>query len=111
MVEVLVHLELAEDELPPAYTLLRIAIPENVRITEIDAPTGGAWKTDLEVSRCLGDDWLIERATAMARVPSAILADTFNYLLNPLHPNAEHIHIVSESRAEFDSRLFRRMRG
>ncbi len=111
MVEVLVHLELQEDELPPSYTLLKIDTPASIAIEEIRVPAKDDWKANLSVSRKLGDEWLRIANTALARVPSAILPNTFNYLLNPLHRDAKKIRIFKATRAAFDPRLLRHLRG
>lgn len=111
MIEILVHLELTEDELPLEYTLLRVEAPASLAIEELVPGKGDDWKTDLSISRSLGDTWLEANKTALACVPSAILPNTFNYLLNPLHSDAKHIRIVSSSRANFDPRLLRHLRG
>jgi len=105
MIEVLVHLEL-DDSLPSRYTLLCVEIPEKIRIHQIAAPSGNAWKTNLKLSRRLGDEWLAQVKTALARVPSAILPETYNYLLNPLHPDAGSIKIIEVKKAVFDPRLY-----
>ena len=91
MLEVLVHLELGTDELPRSYTLLRVQAPIELEVVSISLPAGGTWRGDHLLSRRLGDEWLASGVSALARVPSAILSDTFNYLLNPLHPDAKGI--------------------
>ncbi|HMF54335.1 MAG TPA: RES family NAD+ phosphorylase [Edaphobacter sp.] len=111
MVEVLVHLELEEDELPPSYTLLRVVVPDNLAVEEIRIPEKELWKSNLATSRKLGDDWLLHAETALARVPSAILPDTFNYLLNPLHADAKRVKVASATRAIFDPRLLQHLRS
>jgi RES domain-containing protein len=110
MIEILVHLELSEDELPPAYTLLKVEAPANITIEELRVGKED-WKTNLAVSRGIGDEWLKSAKTALARVPSAILSDTYNYLLNPLHSDAKHLRIVSTVKANFEPRLLRHLRG
>jgi RES domain-containing protein len=111
MIEVLVHLELDEADLPLSYTLLRVEIPKDLSISVINAPSEHNWKVNHSLTRSLGDDWLANRLTALARVPSVILPDTFNYLLNPLHPDSTRIQITGITRAEFDPRLLQRLRG
>ena len=110
MLEVLVHLELEEGEMPRSYTLLRIEVPVNLAIDEIPVPTGSAWKSDHAVSRQIGDRWLAGGTAAIARIPSAILPMTSNYILNPLHPDANLIRIAETAQAEFDVRLLRHLR-
>jgi RES domain-containing protein len=111
LLEVLVHLELSEDELPSAYTLLRVEAPADIAVEELSAGRGDAWKTDLALSRRAGDAWLRAGKTALARVPSAILPDTWNYLLNPLHPETKRVRIAAATKASFDARLLRHLRG
>ena len=111
MVEVLVHLELEEDELPPGYTLLRIEAPASLSIEDIRVPAKEDWKTNLSLSQSLGDGWLKGAKTALARVPSAILPNTFNYVLNPLHRDAKKIRIIEATMATFDQSLLRHLRG
>lgn len=111
MIEVLVHLELEKDELPPACTLLRVEAPASLEVEELRVGKRDDWKTDLGVSRNLGDAWLKAGRTALARVPSAILPNTFNYLFNPLHHDAKRVRIAGSIKADFDSRLLRNLRG
>jgi RES domain-containing protein len=105
LLEVLVHLELDEDDFPPSYTLSRIAVPQSLPIYTIRMPAGGGWKTNPTLTRRLGDAWLKSQRSALARVPSAIVPDTFNYLLNPLHKDASRVRIAESQRAVFDPRL------
>ena len=107
LIEILVHLELEEDELPPAFMLLRVNIPGKLHIPQLRVPEGEAWKSDLALTRSLGDAWLKSRRSALARIPSAILPDTFNYLLNPLHTDAARITIAEVKSAVLDPRLLR----
>ena len=44
-------------------------------------------------------------------VPSAILPDTYNLPLNPLHPNAQRVRVLSHETYAYDrSRLFKSRR-
>ncbi|HEX9198556.1 MAG TPA: RES family NAD+ phosphorylase [Acidobacteriaceae bacterium] len=107
LIEVLVHLEIKELTAPPSYTLLRISVPDKLQIRSLNRPKGEAWKDDVTFTRKLGDAWLKSQSSALARVPSAILPNTFNYLLNPLHKDARRIRIAESLRATFDPRLIR----
>ena len=111
LLEVLVHLELDENQLPQAYTLLEVTAPDHLAIHAIEPPPGSAWKADLSMSRTLGDQWLATAPTALARVPSAILPSTANYLLNPRHLDSHKLEIVQAVRSPFDPRLFTHLRG
>jgi len=108
MVEVLVHLQVEDELMPPSYTLLQIVVPDELEVPLLEVPAGDSWKTNLKLTRKLGDAWLRARRAALVRVPSAILPATFNYLLNPLHVDADRIAIGESWRGFYDARLLRR---
>jgi RES domain-containing protein len=107
LVETLVHLEVDSEDTPDYYTLLRIVVPDDLAIQPLDPPAGSAWKHDLELTRRMGNAWLASLETPLARVPSAIAPQTWNYLLNPQHPNAGQVQVAEVIREQFDNRLFR----
>jgi RES domain-containing protein len=107
MLEVLVHLETDGEDLPDGYSLLRVEFPDDLKtVTLVDAK-GEIYRDNLRTSRSIGDAWLREGTSALAIVPSAIMPDTQNYLLNPMHPDASRIRIASTSKANYDPRLLR----
>ena len=113
MIEILVHLELSEDNVPLHYQLLEVSLPEALVIEELQPESRrhqAEWKLDLAYTRSLGDTWLRSRASAIAKVPSAILPETWNYLLNPLHPQFNEITIAKTTSALYDPRLLPRLR-
>lgn len=106
LVEVLVHLELNPAHLPRSYQLLKAEAPDGVALRTIGKTELAAnWTEDLLASRNLGDEWLRSRDTALLRVPSAIVPETFNLLLNPRHPDAARVRIVSHRDYPWDKRL------
>jgi len=107
MLEVLVHLELDEEDIPPAYTLLRVEAPDNIVPVPLVDAMDAIYDEPLRSSRALGDEWLRGKTSALAVVPSVIMPHTRNYLLNPLHADAQRILITSATRATYDHRLLR----
>lgn len=105
LLEVLVHLELVDPGLPPDYTLLRIEAPDDLAVEHLVESNEKVWDAALRTSRKLGDAWLSKGRTALARVPSSIVPHTWNYLLNPLHPEAGRVTIASAEKCKFDARL------
>jgi RES domain-containing protein len=105
--ETLVHLEVESEDTPDFYTLLRIAVPDDLAIQPLDLPAGSEWKQDLKLTQRMGDAWLASLETALARVPSAIAPHTWNYLLNPAHPDASQVQVAEVVKERFDNRLFR----
>ena len=106
-VETLVHLEVESEDTPDFYTLLKISVPDGLTIQPLVPPAGSEWKQDLGLTRRIGDAWLASLETALARVPSAIAPRTWNYLLNPAHPDAKKVQVAEVIKERFDNRLFR----
>jgi RES domain-containing protein len=107
ILETLVHMEVDETTFPERYKLLEVAVPADCRLIQIDVPEGNDWKSNFDLTRRLGSEWLHSLGSAVATVPSAIAPETRNLLLNPGHPDAARVLIVSERRERFDPRLFR----
>jgi RES domain-containing protein len=107
LVESLVHLEVDSDEAPDSYTLLKISVPDDLAVQPLDPPAESEWKQDLELTRSIGDTWLASLETPLARVPSVIAPQTWNYLLNPEHTDAKKVQVAEVIKERFDSRLFR----
>jgi len=107
LLETLVHLEVESEDIPDFYTLLKISVPDILAVLPLDPPAGTEWKQDLKLTRRMGDAWLASRETALARAPSAIAPQTWNYLLNPEHPDAKQVQVAEVIRERFDNRLFR----
>jgi len=107
LLERLVHLDLDPENTPESYTRLKVTIPDDLAIAFLDPPSDEDWRLDEGLTRNIGDAWLAGGKTCLARVASAIAADAWNYLLNPLHPDAERVQIVSVTREQYDRRIFR----
>ena len=107
LVETLVHLEVDSEDTPDFYTLLKITVPDGLAIQPLDPPAGIEWKQDMRLTRRMGDAWLASQETPLARVPSVIAPQTWNYLLNPEHPDAKQVTVAEVIKERFDNRLFR----
>jgi RES domain-containing protein len=107
LLERIVHLGGREGRLPKTYDLLEVEAGENLEITNLDPPVESPWKNEVGITRMLGDAWLATAGSALSRVPSVIVPRTWNFMLNPLHPDASKVRIVSVTRERFDNRLFR----
>ncbi|MCB1385911.1 MAG: RES family NAD+ phosphorylase [Nitratireductor sp.] len=99
--EVLVHMDMAMADLPE-YLLLKVDVPDTVEIRVIDCDPLQSDKTV-----AAGNRWLASGETALCRVPSAVMPHSYNYLLNPAHPDAATARIEEEMSFAFDARLFR----
>ena len=108
LLEVLVHLEVAPEDLPTNYQLLAIDAADDVPFDAVDADSLAAdWDRDTAASRAHGDAWVESGHTALLRVPSAIVPFAFNWLLNPAHADAARVRIGAVRTVSFDPRLLR----
>ncbi|PAX06709.1 RES family NAD+ phosphorylase [Sphingomonas lenta] len=103
LLEVLVHQHRAVR--PAPYQLLEVEAPDDLAITDWPA---GQDQHDAPFTADWGDAFLRAATTPLARVPSVIAPASWNYLLNPLHPDAARVRIVQAARWPWDARLFGR---
>jgi RES domain-containing protein len=109
ILEIAVHLDLGED-LPDDRFMVEIFIPDQlpVQLLDIqDLPVGWDAKPPQRLSQLLGDKFTREGAAAILKVPSAIVPEEHNYLINPLHPDAFQVKVVGSSPLVLDGRLRR----
>ena len=105
--EVSVHLDLSED-LPQDRFYVEIDIPDRLTMLEVklaDLPEGWDAKPPTLMTQVIGDDFVLESEAAVLKVPSSIIPQEFNYLINPNHPDAKKIKVINQSPMTFDSRL------
>ena len=57
-------------------------------------------------TQAIGDAWLASGTSALLRVPSIPSPESWNYLLNPLHPDATSIKVEWARHIAYDKRLF-----
>lgn len=111
MLEVAVHLNIQED-LPNDRYLLEIEIPDSLQILEVlleDLPENWDAKPPSLNTQTIGDDFVFENDTAILKVPSAIIPEEYNYLINPSHVDAKKIKVLNVRKLEFDERLGREL--
>ena len=70
------------------------------RVPGLGAPIGFA-----PAARRLGGQWCHDRSSALLLVPSAILPEESNYVLNAQHPDANSLQLIRERPFTFDPRL------
>ncbi len=106
--ETIVHLNAGG--LPLNRYLVEITIPDDVwrraRVeTAPSLPVGWDAQPAGQVSLRLGRDWARSRACAILVVPSAIVPEESNILINPVHPDTARITARKHRRWLYDPRL------
>lgn len=105
--EISVHLDLSED-LPDDRYYVEIEIPDDVVIRELDSKDlPGNWdaKPPATATQHIGDHFVLAGEVAVLKVPSSIVPPESNFLINPYHPDAKKIKVVSILKMSFDDRL------
>jgi len=107
LLEVLANLKGNPHLFPDAYRLMHIAVPDP--IWALAQPVGDLpddWRENINQTRQMGDNWLAAADSVLLRVPSAPSPESFNCLLNPLHPGSRSLHIAWTRWIAYDKRLF-----
>lgn len=105
--EVAVHLDLSED-LPDDRFYVEIEIPDDITIQEVnieDLPADWNSKPPILITQTIGDDFINYNEAAILKVPSSIIPQEFNYLINPNHNDTLKISVLSTTKMVFDSRF------
>jgi RES domain-containing protein len=103
MLEVLAGYDVAEA--PATFQLLEIEADDDMMVTDWPIEEN---INDTALTADWGDAFLRANKTALARVPSVIAPQSWNCLLNPLHPDAGRVRLVRTERWPWDTRLFDR---
>lgn len=105
--EISVHLDLSED-LPNDRYYVAIEIPDDITIQEVkleDLPEDWNSNPPTLTTQTIGDDFVNYNEAAILKVPSSIVPQEFNYLINPNHLEASKIKVLSTTKIIFDSRF------
>jgi RES domain-containing protein len=107
LAEMAVHLPLGI--LPSDYTIITYEVPDSLMVGEADArKLPRSWNSipHGEETQLIGEQFVAEMKFALLKVPSAIVAGEFNFLINTRHPKAKVVSIAELKPFSFDSLLF-----
>ncbi|MGZ3181919.1 MAG: RES family NAD+ phosphorylase [Telluria sp.] len=104
--ETIVHLR--SGGLPLNRYLVQIVVPDDVWDARqvLMPPVGWDALPAGMVSVQVGDAWLQGQASALLVVPSVIVPEESNVLINPLHPDAQRIAAKALRKWQYDPRYF-----
>lgn len=106
MLETIVHLNTHKPI--PNYSVCVIYVPDNASVEVFNIENHYKnWHFEPDFTQNIGDEWLESRQTLLFRVPSIIVKNEYNYLINPLHPEFSKVKIIEFEPFEFDSRLIK----
>ena len=90
------------------FAIMFIRVPDDLKITAINPVSlAEGWRSynDYRICQSVGNEWFDKGATAILKVPSAILPGEFNYVLNATHREFSRIRVVGTSPVIPDERI------
>jgi RES domain-containing protein len=107
VLEVLVHIPAAM--VPKDFVIVSILIPDELGIDEVSwkqiKPEIDKQGIQADFSK-LGNAWIKKLSAPVLKVPSVVVKDEYNYIINPLHNTSKDIKITEQKPFSFDARLF-----
>ncbi|HEY2581796.1 MAG TPA: RES family NAD+ phosphorylase [Mucilaginibacter sp.] len=92
------------------FDVMTMECPDHIKIKTIrleDLPTNWTDFDQMSKSQAIGSKWIKDNETAILKVPSSIIEDEVNYLLNPDHEDFKLIRMVNTQPFVFDRRIKR----
>ena len=103
--EILVHVK-SQRELE-GYVKICVEVPDGLTSDVGALPANWRRGRALDETRAVGDRWLGAGETLLLRLPSVVIPEESNYLLNPRHPDFGQLAIGEAESFLFDPRLKR----
>jgi RES domain-containing protein len=97
------------EDIPDDLRLFEIELPDDAAIDALETAVLPVNWTEPGSPDCAaaGDAWLGAAASLALTVPSAVLPEERNLLINPRHPDAARVRIAESRPFAFDLRLLR----
>jgi RES domain-containing protein len=104
VLEVLVHL--TATIIPDDFQMVTVDVPDDIFEPDISVfPPNWKSSPEPEILKRTGDFFIEQNSHLLMKVPSVIVQQEFNYLLNPLHALAGKTQIMHKEPFTFDDRL------
>jgi len=105
VLEILVRTDM--QTIPISYHLIKIDIPNAIEPQLISSDKlKKDWKNDIGYTQWMGDEFIKSANSLLLKVPSAIVDEENNYVINPKHNDFKKVKIVKVNKFQFDKRLF-----
>lgn len=106
--EVLVHMPINNVK-QMDFSIVSISLPEN----SMEEVKYNVIKKEIDESglnsnfKLIGDDWIKRNSSLLLKVPSVVINEEYNFLINPAHKDFTKVKILSIQPFSFDERLIR----
>jgi RES domain-containing protein len=105
ILEILVRTDMRS--IPIHYHLIKLDIPDSIQ--PLIVTTGKLkkeWKDDTGYTQWMGDEFIKSNKLLLLKVPSAVVDEENNYLINTGHNDFKKVKIIAVKKFLFDKRLF-----
>ncbi|GAB3955111.1 RES family NAD+ phosphorylase [Spirosoma harenae] len=112
LLEQLVHLPTVPYTDLPRLFLLTIELPELPRVlTPDELPLNWRDEADFTANHNQLANWFRQPDTLAIGVPSAVVSESLNYLIHPLHSTFEQVQVIDSKPFPIDTRLWQAKAG
>lgn len=90
------------------FKIMFIQVPDKAKITSVKIEDLNAgWRADFAYSKCreIGDNWYKFSKTLLLKVPSAVLPEQFNFVINSLHKDFNKVKLIEVTNLVPDERV------
>ena len=103
ILESLVHIR--ETTAPERQYLLQVEIPQTDFSEISNAKIKENWQAHINYTQWMGDEFIKANETLFVKVPSVVVPQEHNFLVNPLHKDFKKVKIVASELLNLDKRL------
>jgi len=105
VMELLVHLR--PEDLQRPYALMTFDVPDDkvLKLAVKDLPKDWQHEERKSSLHRITSDFVAKGVHLLMEVPSVLIEEESNYILNPLHPDAAKVKLVAQRSFNFDQRL------
>jgi RES domain-containing protein len=89
------------------YVMIPIFAPDNASIYLPQLPKN--WYRNPKLTQQIGNEFLESNKFLLMKVPSALMSNTFNFLVNPKHKMFNEVKVNKQESLFFDERLIKMM--
>jgi RES domain-containing protein len=92
------------------YILVTVLVPDKVSpkfIEEKDLPNNWDALDVQHVTQKIGDNFLEGQKSLLLRVPSVLMPEEFNYIINPAHSSMKQVKVIHQREIKFNDKLIK----
>lgn len=108
--ELYVHFTRNDIKLSKSLFAIPVDIPDALKIAEVSIKDlGPDWRVSppSDSTKNIGTDWALKGNSAILRVPSAVIPEEYNLMLNPKHADFKKIKIGKPQPFTLDKRMWK----